>query len=146
MIQFTTSYATIENALQQNINFTLQQTTPASAITTTTTISEITDATPTDTDIEQDDSEHFILIPFAVLLFIVALSALVFLIGRNRRRLAQTYFRRRSEYRYKFEDDSDSQLERGDTHDFDDPSECLLKGKLQIDNSYDSTLRKGIRT
>uniref|UniRef100_A0A0K8V332 Uncharacterized protein n=1 Tax=Bactrocera latifrons TaxID=174628 RepID=A0A0K8V332_BACLA len=134
MIQFTTSYATIENALQQNINFTLQQTTPASAITTTTTISEITDATPTDTDIEQDDSEHFILIPFAVLLFIVALSALVFLIGRNRRRLAQTYFRRRSEYRYKFEDDSDSQLERGDTHDFDDPSECLLKGKLQIDN------------
>ncbi|XP_050341823.1 uncharacterized protein LOC126768020 [Bactrocera neohumeralis] len=146
MIQFSTSYATTKYAVEQNINFTLQQTTPASAVTTTTTINNITDATPTDTDIEQDDSEHFILIPFAVLLFIVALSALVFLIGRNRRRLAQTYFRRRSEYRYKFEDDSDSQLERGDTYDFDDPSECLLKGKLQIDNSYDSTLRKGICT
>lgn len=138
MIQSATSYATTKYAEQENKHFTLQQPTPALAVAITTIrTSKIIDATPTDTDIEQDNSKHFILIPFAVLLLIVALSALVFLIGRNRRRLAQTYCRRRSEYRYKFEDDSNSQLERGYSYDFDDPSECLLRGKLQIDNVCD---------
>lgn len=130
MIQSSNLYETEKYALEKNINSTLQRTTPASI--QTTTASKIIDAAPMNTDIEQDDSDHFILIPFAVLLFIVALSALVFLIGRNRRRLAQNYCRRRSEYRYKFADDSNAQLDS--TYDFDDPSECLLKGKLQIDN------------
>lgn len=78
MIQSATSYATTKYAEQENKHFTLQQPTPALAVAITTIrTSKIIDATPTDTDIEQDNSKHFILIPFAVLLLIVALSALV---------------------------------------------------------------------
>ncbi|XP_011192517.1 uncharacterized protein LOC105218544 [Zeugodacus cucurbitae] len=140
IIQSSTSYTATKYPVEKTTNSIVQQTTTASRATTTI---KLTDATPTDTDIEPDESGHFILIPLAVLLFIVAFSALVFLIGRNRRRLAKAYCRRRNEYKHNFEDYSNSLLERGD---FDDPSECLLKGKLQIDNSYNSTLRKGLYT
>ncbi|XP_054734048.1 uncharacterized protein LOC129241631 [Anastrepha obliqua] len=131
--------------LEHNTNSTIStllQATPASATTTNKTA----DAMPTDTDIKQNENGHFILIPFVVLSFIIAFSAVVFLIVQNRRRLARIYCRRRSERRYSFDDDSDSTLEQGDGYDFDDPSECLLKGKLQIDNSYASALRKDLYT
>uniref|UniRef100_W8C3H9 Uncharacterized protein n=1 Tax=Ceratitis capitata TaxID=7213 RepID=W8C3H9_CERCA len=126
-------------------NTTLMQTANASTTTTTETITT-DDTTPTDTDIERDDSGLFILIPFAVVLVIVVLSALVFLIGRNRRRLARTYCRRRHEHKRRYGDDSDTAMEHGEAYDFDDPSECLLKGKLQIDNRYDSNMSKSLYT
>ncbi|XP_036328261.1 uncharacterized protein LOC118740717 [Rhagoletis pomonella] len=138
----STLAATTSDLLEQNTNSTLPTLLPTTLASATT--SKTTDAT--DTDIEPDDSGHFILIPLTVLLLIVALSALVFLIGRNRRRLARIYCRRRSERKYSLEDDSDTPMEQGDDYDFDDPSECLLKGKLQIDNSYASTLRKELYT
>ncbi|XP_067619993.1 uncharacterized protein [Eurosta solidaginis] len=143
MLGATTVLSTSENASMEHTNLTnsilLQSTTSFDTRTNTEKITS-------EMDIEPENSGHFILIPFVALLLIMALSALVFLIRRNRRRLGKNYCPRSSGRKCLFEDDSDSPLEQGDGYDFDDPSECLLKSKLQIDSSYDSTQRKELYT
>ncbi|XP_061389198.1 uncharacterized protein LOC133324371 [Musca vetustissima] len=105
-----------------------------------------------DMDLKQEDEGSFyILIPFTVFLVIIFLSLMVFLMARNRRRIAHVYCKKRHGKRFPYDDDDayDSPLEQDpeamheeedEVDNEDNPTKSLLRGKLQINNRYENYL------
>ncbi|XP_005191055.1 uncharacterized protein LOC101898804 [Musca domestica] len=98
----------------------------------------------------EDEGSFYILIPFTAFLVIIVLSLLVYLMARNRRRIAHIYCKKRQGKRFAYDDDAyDSPLEQDpeamheeedEVDNEDNPTKSLLRGKLQINNRYENYL------
>uniref|UniRef100_A0A1I8PGP5 Uncharacterized protein n=1 Tax=Stomoxys calcitrans TaxID=35570 RepID=A0A1I8PGP5_STOCA len=122
--------------------------TPLVEETTTNKIVPILHKSIGDMELKEEGS-FYILIPFGVFLIIIMLSLMVYLMARNRRRLAYIYCKKMQskQQSFKYDDEAyDSPMEQ-DTEAFhdeedneDNPTKSLLRGKLQINNRYENYL------
>ncbi|XP_037922403.1 uncharacterized protein LOC119658777 [Hermetia illucens] len=116
---------------------TLDEEVNISTSTTSTTPSPgMEDGDPQPEIPQSDDSVQFIFVPLAVFITVIFLSAMVYLMARTKRKMiTRIYNRVRSSSDYTMLEPSDVEH---DEDNEDDPNECLLAGKLQIENRYDS--------
>ncbi|XP_075146639.1 uncharacterized protein LOC142221034 [Haematobia irritans] len=98
-----------------------------------------------DMDLKEEGS-FYILIPLGVFVIIILLSLMVYLMARNRRRLAHIYCKKLQSKKQNFNYDNDSPLEQDtealpeEEDNEDNPTKSLLRGKLQINNRYENYL------
>ncbi|XP_037947496.1 uncharacterized protein LOC119679300 [Teleopsis dalmanni] len=94
-------------------------------VSTTSSNSNMLESTTVSPE-EKDLGSLNIIIPFAVFLGILVLSALVYLMTRNRRKLSHIYCKRKVKRNLLLNDDNITDNE------IDDPTKWLLAGKLHI--------------